>query len=321
MQPKIALITGINGFMGKNLVNHLKNKNIMSVGVPRELLNNPVELNKFITDVNPNYIYHLAAYGNHHDQKEFDQTIITNLIATYALLRASLEINYDAFINVSTSSVYGKKTSVMRETDTLEADNFYSCTKVGAEYLARAFALEHNKNIVSVRPFSVYGEFEKENRLIPTVIRKLVKNEHVDLIEPPMHDWIYIKDFLLGIDVLIDNIDKVRGDSINIGTGRQRSNREVYDIISSIMRYKTKVKVTKTPRDYESPRWQADITTMRLFGWKPKYSLESGLQKTIEHFQSKYESNIKEGDLSTIMETTLGQFGVKFEDINEKPFG
>ena len=320
MQPKIALITGINGFMGKNLVNHLKNKNIMSVGVPRELLNNPVELNKFITDVNPNYIYHLAAYGNHHDQKEFDQTIITNLIGTYALLRASLEINYEAFINVSTSSVYGKKTSVMRETDTLEADNFYSCTKVGAEYLARAFALEHNKNIVSVRPFSVYGEFEKENRLIPTVIRKLVKNEHVDLIEPPMHDWIYIKDFLLGIDVLIKNIDKVRGDSINIGTGRQRSNREVYDIISSIMRYKTKVKVTKTPRDYESPRWQADITTMRLFGWKPKYSLETGLQKTIEHFQSKYESNIKEGDLSTIMETTLGQFGVKFEDINEKPF-
>jgi nucleoside-diphosphate-sugar epimerase len=322
MKPKVALITGINGFMGKNLVNHLKKKNVMSVGVPRELLQDVTSLEKYIKEINPNYIYHLAAYGNHHNQEEFDQIIITNLIGTYAMLRASLEVDYEAFINVSTSSVYGKKNAVMREKDTLEADNFYSCTKVGAEYLSRAFAKKLNKNIVNVRPFSVYGEHERDDRLIPTIVRNLVNNKPVDLIEPPKHDWIYIEDFLTAIDTLIANISKVRGDSINIGTGRQRTNREVYDLISDITRYKTKVRITKTGRDYESPRWQADITTMKLFGWKPKYSLERGLVKTVQHFQAKYEQNaIKPETLSTIMETTLGQFGVKFEDIDEKPFG
>jgi len=320
MQTKIALITGINGFIGTNLVNHLKEKGIVSVGVPRELLSDPVQLEAFVKDINPNYIYHLAAYGNHSTQKEYDQIILANLINTYSLLRATLELNYEAFINVSTSSVYGKKNNIMKETDYLQADNFYSCTKVGAEYLSRAFAKQLNKNIVTVRPFSVYGEHEREDRLIPTIIRKLVNNEQMHLIEPPMHDWIYIKDFMEAIDLLIENINKVKGDSINIGTGRQRTNKEVYDVISEIMRYKTKVITTKTPRNYESPKWQADITTMKLFGWKPRFSLESGLQKTIEFYQTKYESEIKPADLKTIMETTLGQFGVKFEEINEKPF-
>ena len=196
MQPKVALITGINGFMGKNLVQHLKNKNVVSVGVPRELLGDTVALQKYIQEVNPNYIYHLAAYGNHHTQKEFDQIILANLIGTYSLLRASLETDYEAFINVSTSSVYGKRHSVMREKDALLADNFYSCTKVGAEYLAKAFAKELNKNIVTVRPFSIYGPHEREDRLIPTIIRQLVNNKPVDLIEPPRHDWTYVQDFI-----------------------------------------------------------------------------------------------------------------------------
>jgi len=47
MKPKVALITGINGFMGKNLVNHLKKKNVMSVGVPRELLQDVTSLEKY----------------------------------------------------------------------------------------------------------------------------------------------------------------------------------------------------------------------------------------------------------------------------------
>lgn len=315
MQPKIALITGINGFLGRNIHEHLNEKGVMVVGLPRELLSEPVGLEAYIKQINPNYIYHCAAYGNHSTQLEFDEIIISNLIKTYSLLRASLSTDYEAFFNISSSSVYGKKKMSMKETDNLEPDNFYACTKAASEFLARPFAKTLGKRIVNIRPFSIYGPYEKDHRLIPTIIRKLINNEHMELVEPPVHDWLYVKDFVEALDVIRDNIDIYKGDSINIGTGRQTSNRQIYDTISDIMNIKTKVRPTKTPRDYESSYWRADITTMKMMGWHPRYSLEQGLWDTIEFYKNKYHKEVKPETLTTIMETTLSQFGVRFESV------
>lgn len=315
MQPKIALVTGLSGFIGRNIHEHLNSQGVMVVGLPRELLSEPVGLEAYIKKINPNYIYHCAAYGNHSTQLEFDDIIISNVIKTYSLLRASLNIDYEAFFNISSSSVYGKKKMSMKETDNLEPDNFYACTKAASEFLARPFAKTLGKNIVNIRPFSIYGPYEKDHRLIPTIIRKLINNEHMELIEPPFHDWTYVKDFVEALDVIRDNIETYKGDSINIGTGRQLTNRQIYDTISDIMDVKTKVRPTKTPRDYESPYWRADLTTMRMMGWHPRYSLEQGLWETISFYKDRYCKRIEPETLTTIMETTLSQFGVKFESI------
>lgn len=301
MQPKIALITGISGFLGRNLHEHLNEQGMMVIGLPRQLLGEPVALENYIKRINPNYIYHCAAYGNHSTQRDFDETIITNVIKTYSLLRATLDIPYEAFFNISSSSVYGKKEYIMKETDYLQPDNFYACTKAASESLARPFAKTLGKPIVNVRPFSLYGPYEGDHRLIPTIIRKLVRNEHVELIEPPLHDWIYIKDFLLALDALRGNMRIHNGESVNIGTGRQTSNRDIYDKISALMRYKTKVRPTKTPRDYESPCWRADYTKMKMLGWKPKYTLEEGLWETIKFFNDKYEDREELTTLTTLV--------------------
>jgi len=318
MQQKIAAITGINGFIGKNIHEHLINKGYMVVGVPRQILGDPLALAHFMNNLNPNLIYHCAAYGNHSNQREFDEIIIANLVNTYSLLRATVNINYDAFFNLSSSSVYGKKTYVMREKDFLEPDNFYASTKASAEFLARPFAKTLGKNIVNIRPFSVYGPYEKNHRLIPTIINTLLKNETMELIEPPVHDWIYVKDFIGALEVIEKNIDKLKGYSINVGTGRQYTNREVYDAISDMMDLKTKVRPTKTPRDYESPYWRADITTLRLFSWRPKYTLEEGLIETIKYYKDEFykKNNVETTvSLSSVMDITLKQFGVKFESL------
>ena len=314
--PKVALITGINGFLGRNIHEYLNDRGILVVGVPRVLLDDPQELRDYINQFKPHYIYHCAAYGNHSIQRDVDETIITNIIKTYSLLRATQDIDYEVFFNISSSSVYGKKDYIMKENDFLEPDNFYSATKAASEFLARPYAKTLNKNVVNVRPFSLYGPYEKGHRFIPTIIRNLINNTPMELIEPSVHDWIYVEDFIEALEVIRKNISISKGDSINIGTCKQTTNREIYDKVSDLMKLKTKVKPTKTQRDYEPSFWRADITKMRMLGWKPRHSLEQGLWKTVKYFKPLYDSKYHQESLTTIIETTVHQqFGIKFESI------
>lgn len=274
-------------------------------GIPRELLSMPKELKEWISKANPDMIFHLAAYGNHHHQEDEDEILSANVIKTYLLLKATLDIPYKAFINVSTSSVYGKKSEPMSEKMALDTDTFYGCTKACGEYLVRAFAKRYNKPIVNVRPFSVYGPGEADFRFIPTVIRGL-KGEEFTLYPKSVHDWIYIEDFidgLLGIDA-----KKLKGKAINIGTGVQTSNKTVVRMLEKISGHKAKYEEVPSKRGF----WQASAGD-------PKHTLEEGLKKTYEYYSNKetLKESLKENPKDSVKDVIneslrmVGQSGFK----------
>ena len=155
MKNNIVLITGSNGLIGSELGSVLAAQDFKVYGLPHEELTDP-NLSKTIADINPSYLFHLAAYANHSNQTDDDMTIASNIVGTYLLLKATKDLDYTAFINVSSSSVYGTKREPMSELMTLDTDTMYGASKVSGEYLARAFAKQYNKPICSVRPFSAY---------------------------------------------------------------------------------------------------------------------------------------------------------------------
>lgn len=312
----ISVISGANGFIGSNLAKHLMNKGHLVAQIPTELLASPVYLEKFLKAHNPDYIFHLAAYGNHYDQKDIDHTIYANIIKTYTLLRSSLEIPYKGFFNFSTSSVYGKKISAMSERDLPEPNTPYACTKMASEHLANAFFYDCDKPIVNIRPFSVYGPGEADNRLIPTIIRSLVNKEHMTLYPDPVHDWIYIDDFVAGVYRVMELVDRFKGDVVNIGTGRQMKNQEIFDLLSELNGSSTVAEKEDSNRSYDTGVWKADVSKLAIFDWRAPTSVEAGLYKCLNHYKKKY-THPKERvySLTDIMEDSVEKFGGKFESI------
>ena len=65
-----AIISGSHGFIGSHLVEDLLSKKYKVLRVPQELLYSPKELREFFDREQPDYIYHLAAYGNMSHQKD-----------------------------------------------------------------------------------------------------------------------------------------------------------------------------------------------------------------------------------------------------------
>ena len=281
-----ACVSGASGFIGSHLVKILQANNIEVFSLKRDDLNNPVNLEVFMKDFKPDYIFHLASYGNHYDQKDEDETLTANVIKTYFMLKACKNLDFKAFVNFSSSSVYGTKSSPMKEDQFLGTDTFYGCTKVAGEYLVRAFAKKYKKPYINVRPFSVYGEGEKDNRFIPTVIKSLLERKTIKLAEEPVHDWIYVNDFLIALLKIIEHSKDFAGESINIGTGTQYSNKQVVDILEKILDNKVKIKKVKFLRNYDSDMWVADTMKLKLLGWSPQFTLEQGLAQVCKYYEN-----------------------------------
>ena len=170
-------ISGQSGFLGQAIATHLLKERQFVFTIPRE--QSIYQLRSLFWFNRPDYIIHLASYGNHYDQKEFIKMINVNIINTYNILEGARFYDYKLFYNISTSSV------------NLRDQTQYSITKFCGEQLAGMY-----RDVVNVRPYSVYGPGEAAHRFIPTVINCLNAGSEMTLDEQAAHAWLYIDDFV-----------------------------------------------------------------------------------------------------------------------------
>lgn len=289
MKEKTFIITGSQGFIGHHLSNRIAKNGDYALGIPREQLYDPEKLREALEGLKPDYIILAHAYGNMGHQKDPEQIFHANVVATWNLLNVTKDIPIKGFINVGSSSEYGQKHSVMKESDLPEGDTFYAATKIAGTYLAKAFATQYQKPIVTIRPFSVYGEGEADFRLIPTMIKHMLDKTTMPFVSWPEHDWIMIDDFIDGLLLVLDNSEKLAGQVVNIGTGHAVKNTDIARTMSYIAETGIKTEETYQEQPHHSPTWVADNTLLRSLGWSQKVTLEQGLKRCWDYYKQKYD--------------------------------
>jgi nucleoside-diphosphate-sugar epimerase len=236
-----------------------------------EVFKDPHKLDRDIHIINPDYIYHLASYGNMIDQQDDAEIIQANVINTYTLLNFTKDIDYKAFINVSSSSVG------------LFHDTIYSTTKLAGEKIAKIFSERFRKPIVTARPFTICGIGDNEKHLIPTLFRSCLQKEHIKFVPAPVHDYISVDDVVQALILIADNARELCGKSIDVGTGLEYTNKEVLDIIENGTRKMANIEIVEDLRDYDTDNWHADATILKSLGWKQTETLKDSLYKIYVH--------------------------------------
>ena len=268
-------VDGSKGFIGKHLLQHFDSAQMKRnvICIPHEELYSI----KFLKSLpEPDIIYHFASYGNMADQTDPQEIVRANVCALNNLLFALQDVPFKAFINASSSSVYGEKDHPMHETNSLEAKDYYGITKIMGELLVRAYVEKFDKPVVNARLFSVYGPGEAPHRFIPTVIR-CIKGEPMDLA-PGMHDWIDVRDTIDALFLLEEHAHELKGKSVNIGTGTQYDNYDVVRKLCDIAHVDIKSLPIKHVNSLRSRYcWVADNTLLKSLVWLPKFSLQEGL--------------------------------------------
>jgi len=305
---KNVLITGGAGFIGANFTYkfldlgynvHLiekKESNLWrlkdireKIGLHHVDLKNYNKLESLITKLKPLIILHFAALGTYpRKQKEVKEMVETNLLGTINLVNACSRINFKCLINTGSSSEYGIKDKPMKESDLLEPDNPYGITKAAGTIYCQYMAKKLNLPIVTMRLFAVYGYFEEQARLIPTIIKACFKNSGLKLSSSnSVRDFIFIEDIISAYLLAIEKIKKIKGEIFNIGFGKQNTIDKVVKIIKKITASNIQPQYGKIEEvQYEPRNWVADISKIKkLLNWQPRYDLEEGLKKDVDWFK------------------------------------
>jgi len=304
-----VLVTGASGFIGSCLARDLLERGdevhlllregsklwrlqdrIKDFHVHHVDLSDRSGVSSAIEEIRPANVFHLAAYGAYPHQSDPDKSIETNFRGTVNITDACAGKDL-SFINVSSSSEYGRKGHPMREDDKLEPDGIYGITKAAGTLYCSHMAREKGMRITTFRVFAAYGYYEDKARLIPSLVLPFLKGESPRLSSPDsVRDFIFIED-LTDAFRKASMTDLPKGSIFNLGTGVQHNIGEVAAIARELTGSEKDVLWGSIEKKRIEPgTWVADMSnTKQAMGWTPKYDLKSGLKKTISWFKKNLD--------------------------------
>lgn len=297
-------ITGVAGFIGSALANKLvqeghyvRGMDDLSTGNPDRLLpdvefirgdiNDRPKLWTLLQDID--VVYHVAARVVVPESvlypREYNQV---NVGGTVTLMEAMRDVGVRRVVFTSSGAIYGnQKTQPVSETATPQPRSPYAVSKISSEYYINTIGGLWGIETVNMRIFNTYGPGQTipptHPPVIPYFIKQTVQNSTL-VINGDGHqtrDYVYIDDVVNGLKAVI-NAKDVNQETINIGSGRETSVRELANIITEIIGKQPEV-IYNVKNDGGPSRMCADISKAReKLNFHPLTPLEVGLQNTYE---------------------------------------
>jgi dTDP-glucose 4,6-dehydratase len=329
---KTLLVTGGAGFIGSALIRYaIANTDDRVVNVDKltyagnleslpGLEKNPrytfegidicdrVSVERVFQQHKPDAVLHLAAES--HVDRSIDGPaafIQTNVVGTFTLLdvaRNYWKTNNKTdfrFLHVSTDEVYGSlgETGYFTEETPYDPRSPYSASKAGSDHLAKAWFHTYGLPVVVTNCSNNYGPYQFPEKLIPTVILKSLRGEHIPVYGDggAVRDWLFVDDHVRAILAALErgNI----GETYNIGTNAEKTTVQMVEAITALLDelvpnspYKPHKSLMKfvTDRPGHDRRYAIDASKIRNeLGWKPQESFETGLRKTVQWYLDNSE--------------------------------
>ncbi|MBU5591090.1 NAD-dependent 4,6-dehydratase LegB [Clostridium sp. MSJ-4] len=221
--------------------------------------------------------------------------IRTNVEGTTNILEACREYDVQKVVHTSTSETYGTALYVpIDENHPMQGQSPYSASKIGADKIAESFYKSFNLPVATIRPFNTYGPRQSARAVIPTIISQILagKTEIKLGSLTPTRDFNYVKDTAEAF-IKVAESDRTIGKVINAGSNYEISIGDTVKKIIEIIGKDVKIICDDErirPENSEVNRLWADNTKIKeLTYWAPKYSLEDGLNETIEWIKRNME--------------------------------
>ncbi len=295
---KKLLITGINGFVGRHLVNYVLSNNLYTItGVQHEHPNGYIEQNKnvdvvtgdlldpsfchkLIRQVKPDYIIHLAAQSSGRVSWEKPtETIQTNVLAQLHVLDAIREAKIEPVtLIISSSDIYGdvtKEDLPIDEETPIRPNNPYATSKALQDELAYSYFLTYNLPIIRMRPFGHLGPGGSPNTAIASFIEKIKNaNQHDTLLVGNIEikrDFTDVRDIVRAYILALEQANP--GEAYNVGSGHAYRLKDLLQQLIALSGKSLEVKLDQSlirPKDiletvcdyskfHKATQWQPEI--------------------------------------------------------------
>jgi len=311
---KRILVTGGAGFIGCNFVGYLLKKYKGYKIIVLDALTYAGSINNFSDEIknNKNFVFwqgnvmngeivnelvqesdvvvHMAA-ESHVARSIYDNRVFfeTDVIGTQVVANAVAHNKVERFIHISSSEVYGTaETDPMTEDHPLNPMSPYAAAKVGADRLVYSYFKTYDIPAVMIRPFNNYGPYQHLEKVIPRFITSALTDRPLTVHGEgrSSRDWLNVNDHCRALDAFIHcDIEKVKGEVFNIGTGRDISVGEIAEMVLDILGKPKSLITHVEDRQGQVTRHISSVDKVRdKLGYRPEVEFEKGLEDTIRWY-------------------------------------
>lgn len=300
-EKKTVLITGVNGFIGKNLASFFKKQKVEIVGIDRgdspdvvgiyyykaDLIQDNIL--RILEECRPDIIFHCAGAADVSFSELYpDEDLKLNFEVPRRLLYAIKESIPNAKIALmSSAAVYGDPIkNPIAETAQYNPISPYALHKVLMEDTAEYFSRIYNLNISVLRIFSAYGNgltkqvFWDMGQKVKTCNQLYMGGNGNET-----RDFIHIDDLVRAIGLIAD-VSETGFHVYNVANGEEISIRKIADMFVEKMQEVTgneqiDIVFSGETRKGNPSKWKADIEKLKVLGYAPKVSIEEGIARYV----------------------------------------
>ena len=301
------LITGSTGFIGSHLIPKLVEKGHDVWTLERYVTGRYAEpknvktvfgdlrehfaIRNIIRQVQPDFVIHLAAISAVSYSYEHPNEIIdTNLVGTINLAESCLrEVpNFKQFLFASTSETYGNGDSPKIESTPQNPNSPYAISKLAAEKYLLYMKDAYDFPVTVLRPFNTYGRKSDYHFVVEHTIMKMLTEKTCRMGDvSPIRDFMYVDDHVSAYLTCLNNPLAI-GEVFNFCTGTGIKIEDMVYLVKKLVGFDGEIvsgTIPKRPLDIDvliGSYGKAE----KVLGWKPQYTLEEGLKKTVDFWRN-----------------------------------
>jgi nucleoside-diphosphate-sugar epimerase len=283
-----VLVTGAAGFIGSQVVRRLASQGDLVVAVDRpgcsrrrlqdvdesirveelDILDTGL-FSALLRSVQPAAIIHLAWYVEPGRYLAAIPENLASLQASVGVLRAAAETGCPRVVLGGTCL----------EGSAQAGGSIYEASKRAAHAVGVA-ASDQGLSVACGHVFHLYGPWEDDRRVVPSVISALLRSESIATTDgAQQRDYLHVADVAAGFCALAAS-DVTGG--VDICSGSPIALREVFETIERSVPSTGSVRIGElgAMADDGTPS-RGDPTALRDLGWTPAYGLRDGLADTI----------------------------------------
>lgn len=306
---KKYLVLGGSGFIGRNIVRKLSEKNkvvVADLNSSDEFKLNPnvnflqldfvntTNFKPYLQDIDT--VIHLVSTVLPNDGTEnINNEIQENIFPTINLLDSMVSMGVLNIMFVSSGgTVYGNTNNeiISENMNTLPICK-YAVHKLMLEHYLHLYGVYHQLNYKIIRAANPYSCEVKQNKmqgLIPVLINKIICHDNITIWGDGdnKRDYIYIDDFVEAFMVL----DEYSGEEkiFNVGTGNGYSINQVLSFIKDILDVDTVNVLYENERKCDVKNNVLDISLIQeCTGWSPKIGIVEGIRLSVESLKQHFE--------------------------------
>ena len=305
-----ALITGVDGFVGKYLSEYLLKQKYEVYGttISEKYKNEKIkiykmnlldekEVNKVIKMIKPDKIFHLA--GQSAVGLSWEKPVLTvniNVNGTLNLLEAVRNYSKDSkILIVGSSDQYGPikpEECPIKESKIQNPQSPYGVSKKAQEEMCKLYVNAYHTNIIMVRAFNHIGAGQSTNFVVADFASKIAQIEKGS--EPVLkvgnlesfRDFTDVRDIVRGYSLLLEK-GKL-GEIYNIGSGKEVKVSEILKKLVSMSKKEIKIEIDPNKfRPVDVPLVVCDNSKIKKdTGWETEFLINDTLEEVLEYWRS-----------------------------------